>query len=1082
VSDKPRMIAGNHPAFDRPELFLTNLLSGEWSAAGRAVYDPASLTPEERKTLAERWGVAGTPLEGAIDITTNPLVLAGLMFSFAFPAIPAAAWSTMRTAVSSFKTKFPWTRFVSPVSEVYRDTDVPDLLQKIHRRRMDVGSEIANEWEDILTEYTKSTGRKTISRSDQTVVAAMMDGLDNPNHQVWYNARRKLHDMKASAPEEISRHLRALEDPLAAVRSKLANADPALKRVADRTSQLLQKTWDKWLEDPKNRERILEALGRKHGYNGRASLEDAKRLNRYFPHIKWATPEERILDIEASLKSMYSGAPRSEYVERATRHGMELAQSTERLAPRAGAMMPHPEDLKLLGVSDDVIEAVTYQNKRAMAELRASATTASEAAEKAKQAKMYSVTAMSDDGVPLYYTLRSQKAIHDYTSDLSRAVAFNLPDDITDSAAPSMGQLLRNAVETQVAPVDAWSAKVLEETVIPQVAGAMSVTQANRSLWWASVKNSALKWLDQPTVKKVVETASPKGFHQQLKNWLLWDPHSNVESLSGDAAGWLYTSTLGLPNPVPAALNLLQPISTALPLGPQYMIRGYAQATKEMLNYAKLRLQGIPSHKALKQAMPTFAKTHLELDPISSEVIRDNLDNVIDRAFGSGGRVKQLSRTMQSRLLSLFSGSELFNRLSVFNAMYQKGLRELPGQSVRDATKGILKKLPLSSKSKAVRQAAEKFAMDMTYMTQFGGGPLQRPMGTLNWPSLMSQFTTFPLRMAGLVAGPMMRNPRYLGGAMTTAGMAYEVGQMVNADLSRGLLFGGLPEPSGFGPFPTLPVVPPALQLAGGGVMSLATGESEHFRRSLPLLVPGGVGLARALPNAPVVGEFAGQLVEKDYAQWGNRTPEGLIPVHKATGQLKGYYTPGQLAGKALGLGDMQGQRESQLTQYLLSQRDQIREFRRRYLEAVAQNDPRHALRIRQEYDRRYPGMGGLPVDSSDIKTLHMRENVTRIERILETMPPELRDQYQAVIASVMGAQFDQFLGLYPGGLDAGSTIHLREPYRRNPKRSVQQRLDKGLHGMHYREKLKREGIDVTGAGVGRGIYYQQEQFYTPSY
>jgi len=1054
---------GSHPIFDRPALSLRNLLTGDVEGAGRAIWDPESLTPTQREDLAERWGVKNSILASVIDMTTNPLVLAGLLFTLKFPLPTAQQLTAFAGGVSKLPARFPWMKFISPVSENYHSTEIPGLLQKIHQERVSVGSWFTKRIETILSDYGKETGRRTMSKQEQTIVAALIDDTANPNNQVWSSARKYLEGQGQYGLAQ------ALKNPLPGFNSR-AVPEP-LRNVATKTRQLFDDAWNKWLADPDNQGRLRQVLGRVGGFDKHLTHGELRQIVRYFPHVRSMTPEERLIAITNSTAKLYKTRAKEAAIR-----GLEIRQASTSAADRLGKMLPDPVALKELGAPKPVIDAVTYGLDRSRATYLAGGEVAGTAA-----------TAVDRMGRPIYYSLNWAQALTQHTNDMARAIAFSVPPDKTRLGAryvmdkaegklvrtatggtPSLGERLRGAIN-RIAQDDVAAAADLENTVIPQVLGGLSVSQSAQAMRWMSTKRAALQILDKPAMKKALG-----GYHQKFHDWIKYDPGSSLSGLGATTSGWLYTSTLGAPNPVPAALNLLQPLSTIGPLGYDYLFQGYGKAASQMLKYAKLRSKGVPSHRAIEKAMPNFSKVHLELDPTSSEYIRDALDSVVEKAFNFG-RVRHWSREVQSKLLSVFTHSEMFNRLASFEAATAKGLRELPGNKWYDVAKDAMVQLPKNRSSKAVQKAAHEFATEMTYMTQFGGGPLQRPMGTLNWWSPFAQFTTFPLRMASLVAGPMLRHPGYGGRAMLGAGAVYETARRsFDTDVSRGLIFGGLPEPSGYGPFPVLPIVPPALQLLGAPVLSAVTGESEHVRRTLPLLVPGGVGLARALPKTPGVGQAVGEAIERPYADWEHRLPDGSIPLYTSQGQLKGYYSETQLMASALGIGDVQGQQERELARYLLGQRDNVRAMKREYMEALEQNDANSAIRVQERYERMYPGHGGIPVKDSDIRSLHLREDVMRIERIMDTMPPELRDQYQQLVSVVFGAQYAEFAGMSGVESMTGDTISWRDPYRYRREEHTRQRVNRGLHGVKLREKLRNAGINVSGnTGAHGGLYYQ---------
>jgi hypothetical protein len=227
--------------------------------------------------------------------------------------------------------------------------------------------------------------------------------------------------------------------------------------------------------------------------------------------------------------------------------------------------------------------------------------------------------------------------------------------------------------------------------------------------------------------------------------------------------------------------------------------------------------------------------------------------------------------------------------------------------------------------------------------------------------------------------------------------------------------------------------------------------------------IPGGEGLAKFL--------------DKKYADYQNMTPDGSIPVYSSQGSLVQYASPTQIMAKATGLGDVQGVHEQELTNYLSTQMKQIQGLKRQFLDAVYQGDTKAALQIQETYDQRYPGTGGLPVSDRDIRTLHRRRDVTRIERVLETMSPELRPMFTDVINTTFGAQAPELLGLAEQ-LRGDQTIQMREPYRRIPQEQMTGRMNQGLHAVKLRDKIGLRGRVAQGRARNRMHYYGTQTYY----
>ena len=1052
--DTGPLISGSHPVFDRPGLALNALLSGNLAAAGRAIYDPESLAPSERRKLSDKLGLTDTPLEGVVNVTTNPLVLVGLAMTLKWPAPTAEALATFKGGTRVLPKRWAWSRFISPVSENYRNTDIPDILQGIVKERQSELKVIHEQWAGALKKFEKATGRAFPTVEEEFVVAGLMDDLGNPHHQVWAQAR----DWLTKAVAEGGGGRPDLAAALTSVRLPALDAAPAyLKTLATDSRAVMKSIWERNLKDPKNQEALRDILARRDGFRGKLTSQELREIAFYYPRTRELSHVEEWDAIRRYWQEHMKTATRQKI-----RAGIETRQAPAAAADRTGKMLPHPDALQRLGASPQVLEAVKTINKpnfyKALAGERTFTGTAA--------------TAMTAEGVPMFYTLRYSRGLNRYFDQIARARAFSLP---APGATEAYGTRLRTAINEISRQGDngRLMARQLENTIVPQVLGVMTEKQANAALRWSATKEKALESLSFLKDKKILG----KDVYGTLSKWLLDDPSSSLPGIGSSISSWMYVSTLGVPNPVPAALNLLQPITTALPLGPDYMVTGYQKAIQKFFSYAGRRLKGVPQEKAIQQSMPEFAAANLELDPTSSEAIREALESTVQRAFQVGPKAHSLTEKMKGSLLSLFSHSEMFNRLVVFETALAKGARELPGKKWASVVTGVEEQLPNAMRHPKVQRAAQEFATQMTYMTQFGGGPLQRPSGTLNWWSPFAQFTTFPSRMASLLVGPMTRHPGYMGRGLLGAGLAYGIGkEHFGADISRGLLFGGLPEPSGYGPFPTLPVVPPALQLGGAAVLSGVSGESEHIRRALPLLMPGGIGAARAVGFVPG-GQPLAEVVEKKYADYKNRTEDGRVPVYNAKGALLAYKTDTQMLASAFGLGDVAGARERELAKYLLAQRGKVRAMKKEYLQALYENDAPGATRILQSYERMFPGMGGLPIKDTDIRALHLREDVARVERLLETMPPNLRPMYTDVVSTAMGAQAPQLLGLLEP-LKGTDTIRMREPYRRRSATETQKRISQGLHGVKLRDRLGMRGRDRLGRERKRYQYYGTQSWY----
>jgi len=135
-----------------------------------------------------------------------------------------------------------------------------------------------------------------------------------------------------------------------------------------------------------------------------------------------------------------------------------------------------------------------------------------------------------------------------------------------------------------------------------------------------------------------------------------------------------------------------------------------------------------------------------------------------------------------------------------------------------------------------------------------------------------------------------------------------------------------------------------------------------------------------------------------------------------------------QLIGKALGLGSMSQTTERDLMEYLMKQRDELKGYRRNYLDALARNDFKEANDIQDAFKKNFPSMGSLSVKQRDVNAVRMRGRVTRLERVLDTIPPQFREQYGQMIGVALGQEAQELTGVDPSLLGAPGTSWASRP------------------------------------------------------
>jgi hypothetical protein len=234
--------------------------------------------------------------------------------------------------------------------------------------------------------------------------------------------------------------------------------------------------------------------------------------------------------------------------------------------------------------------------------------------------------------------------------------------------------------------------------------------------------------------------------------------------------------------------------------------------------------------------------------------------------------------------------------------------------------------------------------------------------------------------------------------ALGVSAIAYEV--MKNSfgmDASRGLLLGFLPD---FDPEKDeslmLPVPPFADALYSGVRSVMAGGDRAILGDVVPLLIPGGVAISRALGSLPSSETLQALGIQKRYAAWDQADAEGNVPVFDQESRLLGMYSGPDIILRGLGADMGRFQNQGEVTKFLLKNRDQMRDQRRQWISSVLSNNMMQANKIRANYERQF----GMPLT---VTQQQMREAVKIREqsvasRTVSSMDQDLQQQYRDVM------------------------------------------------------------------------------------
>jgi hypothetical protein len=250
--------------------------------------------------------------------------------------------------------------------------------------------------------------------------------------------------------------------------------------------------------------------------------------------------------------------------------------------------------------------------------------------------------------------------------------------------------------------------------------------------------------------------------------------------------------------------------------------------------------------------------------------------------------------------------------------------------------------------------------------------------------------------------------------------LAMEAGDAAGLDFRSGLLEQSLPFPSPVkkgGVFGALPVVPPAIGVAGSAVYGATTGDWDAFKHSFPILVPGGVSLSRGiglLPGGPgQIGASLARTLDRTHADYEQPAPDGRIAVYSGKGTFRGYYTPWDLLKTGLGIRGGDLEKEQEILALITKNRDAIGEAKRGYLDARYRNSAREATIIAAQFKQKF-GFD-VPVNKQDIQAMQTRRHVTRLEQMIRTTPAgPARDSMIAAVQASIGASSQAMMGVDP--------------------------------------------------------------------
>lgn len=571
----------------------------------------------------------------------------------------------------------------------------------------------------------------------------------------------------------------------------------------------------------------------------------------------------------------------------------------------------------------------------------------------------------------------------------------------------------------------------LREVIIPAVMARGNMGHIISNASWNGARKSARWFVDGP-LGKYLEKNGHADWIQRWREALDENlPLTTGGGLSHAAAKFLYTTHLGF-NLGSVVLNMFQPLVLGgTMLGPTAVLQGYGRAIKEMLDYTRERvtkhgLGPITDAQRLElmdknfkfMGRATVGRNVLNIGPNPLSIV----DTAMMSRAGMGERTGFMDRFFEYSM-KMFEKSEWLNRNTMAHAAEARFARA--GRSLDPYTMGQISRVVEES-----QYPAGKLDQPLLFLNnRFMSNPLIRQFFTYNLRAFTTGFHVLPRMLeqnygTGLVSS--------MARGMGISAVMYEVGKNVlGADISHGLYADSVTSVVGGGrvfekdqsPVPLPPVLDIPLNLARG----LAGGDMDLIGRSVSRMIPGGVALSRALgvlPKSPV-GSLG---LQRTYADWSAKTPEGLVPIYKSDGSLMDYRPGSDLILRSVGADLGKWQQPGELDHYLTQIREEALAYRHQYLQALKSNNIPRSKVVAAEFEKRFKLP--LTVTSAQVKQSIQLSEVPRAERALNRMPKDQRAVYSRV---VQRARTEREMGLPEGALTQYGSAAERAGLRHHP-------------------------------------------------
>jgi len=563
---------------------------------------------------------------------------------------------------------------------------------------------------------------------------------------------------------------------------------------------------------------------------------------------------------------------------------------------------------------------------------------------------------------------------------------------------------------------DAYAADLWRKHIIPSMFGIKQQEAAAHSAAARMIRKGVENLADSRFMKAVEELGDyPARIIQNMRTWSK-NPDSDAAMPWQTATQALYASHIGL-NMGTVLLNLMHPIQSLHHLGFKESTKAYWQSMKMIGEYtaerAKLGMSAKPQEvNALREKIFSreFGGQRIDMTEIAG--LNHSWDQIDKAGFGTSVQVGRPQFHFLELMMKPFQMSETLNRVmtahSVFNAYENAG---------RTATSDIARaRQDAGTAVDYFRFGTDPVNRPALFYTQIGRNPAFRQFAQYGIRSFTNVFTG-PEMMGGTrtVAGMEKsgRGWRMLSDSMrmlAVSAVAYEIGKdALGMDFSRGLTFGPLELVGGSQPigdqrnFPMY--TPPILSTGWNAVRYLATGDQDVLKDLAPSLVPGGIAISRMLGTMPANETFQALGLQKTYADW-SKSQGGMVPMFNGDGRYMGEYPTSDVVLRSFGMDMGRFNQPHELDQFLMKNRDAIRDSRRQFIAAVLGNNMSAAGQIKAGFEQRFKMP--LTVTQQQFREAQKIREESVIKRTVNTIDQSMRGQYLQAVQQYLPGQLAQ--------------------------------------------------------------------------